>query len=77
MRKERITIPVKVLDLNTGQVDWLPKNPRTWTEDDFDENDAEIHVRCKPGDVWELGPHRLMCGDSTDLQTVKALMGGG
>lgn len=45
-------------------------------EDDFDENTDEIHVRCKPGDIWQLGGHRLMCGDSVDLQQVKALMGG-
>lgn len=46
-------------------------------EDDFDEEKDEIHVRCKPGDIWQLGDHRLMCGDSTDLETVKRLMGGG
>lgn len=46
------------------------------TEDDFDEDTDEIHVRCKPGDIWQLGDHRLMCGDSTDLETVKSLMGG-
>lgn len=45
-------------------------------EDDFDENQEGILVRCKPGDVWQLGDHRLMCGDSTDLETVKSLMGG-
>lgn len=45
-------------------------------EDDFDETKEGILVRCQPGDIWELGDHRLMCGDSTDLDTVKALMGG-
>lgn len=46
-------------------------------EDDFDENQDGILVRCKPGDIWELGDHRLMCGDSIDLEQVKTLMGGG
>lgn len=46
-------------------------------EDDFDEGNDAIQVRCKPGDVWELGEHRLMCGDSIDLEQVKKLMGGG
>lgn len=46
-------------------------------EDDFDEEKEGILVRCKPGDIWQLGDHRLMCGDSTDLETVKTLMGGG
>jgi len=46
------------------------------SEDDFDEEQDEIHVRCQKGDIWQLGDHRLMCGDSTDLETVKRLMGG-
>ncbi len=46
-------------------------------EDNFDEEKEEIHVRCKPGDVWELGNHRLMCGDSVDLEQVIKLTGGG
>lgn len=46
-------------------------------EDDFDETKDSITVRCKPGDIWQLGNHRLMCGDSIDLEQVKTLMGGG
>ena len=45
-------------------------------EDDFDE-DGEIAVRCKRGDIWPLGEHRLMCGDSIELAEVQQLMGGG
>ena len=29
----------------------------------------------KLGEVWKLGDHRLMCGDSTDIEQVKQLMG--
>lgn len=38
------------------------------------EKDNGILVRCKSGDIWELGDHRLSCGDFIDLDTVKALI---
>jgi site-specific DNA-methyltransferase (adenine-specific) len=31
----------------------------------------------KPGDVWVLGRHRVMCGDSTSIDAAGVLMGGG
>lgn len=30
----------------------------------------------KPGDVWILGPHRVLCGDSTDVTAVEAMLNG-
>lgn len=30
-----------------------------------------------PGDVWILGNHRLMCGDSTSIEALEKLCGGG
>ena len=33
-------------------------------------------TRCKTGDIWKLGEHRLMCGDSTVLTEVEKLMDG-
>lgn len=45
-------------------------------EDGFDES-GEIKVLCARGDVWQLGEHRLMCGDSVQLADVQRLMGGG
>ncbi len=29
----------------------------------------------KPGDLWLLGPHRLLCGDTTDTESVRRLVG--
>lgn len=31
---------------------------------------------CKAGDLWNLGPHRLICGSATDEKTVERLMQG-
>ena len=46
-------------------------------EDDFDV-DAELQkpTFTKPGDIWTLGRHRLICGDSTKEETYTALMDG-
>lgn len=44
-------------------------------EDDFDP-DKPVETVCKKGDIWKLGNHRLMCGDSTDAGSVALLMDG-
>ena len=36
MKKERKSIQLAKLSLNTGQVEWLPKNPRQWTQEQID-----------------------------------------
>ena len=61
--------------------------PEDWTEetkekeekakdDNFDEEMEDIPERCKKCDLWKLGEHLLMCGDSTSLEDVKKLLGG-
>lgn len=44
-------------------------------EDDFNEEEVTESV-CRNGDVWQLGDHRLMCGDSTSENDVALLMDG-
>ena len=46
-------------------------------DDDFDEEKEEIPARCAKCDLWQLGEHTLMCGDSTSEDDVRKLMGGG
>lgn len=45
-------------------------------EDAFDE-EAPEEPKSKLGQVYQLGRHRLMCGDSTKPEDVKKLVGGG
>lgn len=44
-------------------------------EDDFNEEPPE-EPKAKPGDIYALGNHRLICGDSTDVKVVERLMNG-
>ena len=72
------------LDMNLdaiGEIDMskfgfeLPEveEPTEITEDEMPE---EVETRCKLGDIWLLGNHRLICGDSTDVAVIDRLMDG-
>lgn len=50
------------------------KDPEQIVEDEVPA--IPIITKAKLGDVYELGYHRLMCGDSTNRDDVKTLMGG-
>ena len=41
-----------------------------------DEVPEEVETRCKLGDIWQLGEHFLICGDSTDPAVIDRLMDG-
>jgi len=43
--------------------------------DDFDATPEETQTRVQYGDLWQLGEHRLLCGDSTKAEDVARLMG--
>lgn len=47
-------------------------------EKDLDEFDASTPIEplTKPGDVWILGDHRIICGDCRDYDTVTRLLNG-
>lgn len=44
-------------------------------DDDFNESEVQESV-CNMGDIWLLGEHRLMCGDSTNPEDISKLMDG-
>lgn len=46
-------------------------------EDEFDvDSELQKPAITKAGDLWILGPHRLVCGDSTKSETFDLLMDG-
>jgi len=51
----------------------LDDEPKEVVEDEAPE---EVETRCKLGDLWQLGNHRLICGDSTDANVIDRLMDG-
>jgi DNA modification methylase len=54
----------------------LEDEPADGKTDPDDVPEPAAPAVTKPGDVWELGDHRLMCGDATDLGTLRQLVGG-
>ena len=54
----------------------MPEELPEVIEDDFDESAIPDEPRTKMGDLWQLGEHRLICGDSTDPAVIDRLMDG-
>lgn len=55
---------------------WFNEAPGKKAEEDNYEEPKKLKPRVKPGEIWQLGEHRLMCGDSTNKDDVIRLMNG-
>ena len=58
MKKERIKAHVSDLVLNEGQISWLPKNPRQWTQTDLDKTKQSLE---RDSDFNEDRPVLVVC----------------
>lgn len=73
-----LTEELQELDLADFELDWgvnCDVQEKEAEEDNYEIPD-EIEPRVKSGELWQLGRHRLMCGDSTQSKDVEKLMGG-
>lgn len=64
-------------DLEDIQKQFDELEGKTVEEDDFDESEIsqdETPVITKPGDLWILGDHRLLCGDATETEDIEKLI---
>jgi len=71
-------VSLAMLGFSLDELDAL-LNPTQLTDGLTDEDavpDVPIEPTTKLGDIYQLGNHRLMCGDSTSIDAVEKLMDG-
>lgn len=79
-----VTLPELDLDISitgfdVGELDALfadHKDPVADPEDEVTFAESTAHAVTRPGDIWTMGQHRLICGDARDDDVVAALMDG-
>ncbi|MDQ7831363.1 MAG: DNA modification methylase [Desulfovibrionaceae bacterium] len=74
---QAMAFDVSLTGFDLGEIDSLLAKPTTEGLTDPDEvPETPEEPVSKPGDVWILGRHRLMCGDSTSANDVDRLLTG-
>ena len=71
-------IDMAITGFTSGEIENLMTQFHT-PEEGLTDDDAipeNVETICKKGDLWQLGNHRLLCGDSTVLTDVEKLMQG-
>jgi DNA modification methylase len=69
-----------VTGFSDAELEALLQGPETAGEGLTDEDavpEASENAIAVPGDVWVLGDHRLLCGDSTQMEAVEKVLAGG
>lgn len=68
---------VSLLGFDDAELNELMGGLEDVKEDDFDvDGELAKPAITKPGDLWLLGQHRVVCGDSTRAETFSLLMDG-
>ncbi len=70
-------IDMNITGFSNDEIDDILKDIMGSNEDDFDLEEALEEIEepiTKVGDIWKLGKHRLLCGDSTQQEDVMRLM---
>ena len=67
---------IDVLGFSTDELDDLFKEPTKGLVDEDQVPEVPVEPKTKLGDIYILGNHRLMCGDSTSISDINKLMIG-
>ncbi len=73
-----LSFDIGVIGFSIPEIDNLieasePEEPNDPSDDNLD---APAQQWARPGDIWQLGRHRLICGDALDPRTAELLMDG-
>ncbi len=72
-----VDFDLSLLGFDDSELNKLMGNINDVKDDDFDvDSELSRPAITKPGDLWLLGRHRLVCGDSTKAETYELLMDG-
>ena len=83
---ENSTWDIELLDTELAEIETIdmglfgfeePEQPPMATQEDDFDGELPEEPKAKYGDVFQLGSHKLMCGDSTKPEDVECLLGGG
>lgn len=70
----KIDLNLVELGIDESLLNEVEEELKEATDDNFEIDFDETPSIVRKGDVWQLGNHRLMCGDSTDKSDVGILM---
>jgi DNA modification methylase len=74
---QAMSIDLQLTGFDVSELDnLLDPEAKAGLTDDDDAPEVAEHPVSRPGDLWVLGNHRLMCGDSVVLTNVERLMAG-
>ena len=74
---EEAGFDLELTGFDEGEINELLAEATTEESEDAEIPEPPKDPKSIKGEVWILGTHRLMCGDSTSIDDVEKLMGGG
>lgn len=69
-------LEIDLTGFETSELDLIFNEEVDNPEDEIETPPPEYQPITAVGDIWEMGPHRLICGDATQAETYEALLQG-
>lgn len=67
---------VNLTGIDLHELNWKPAEKKQYEIEEDEAPEAPKIAKSKPGDMYQLGRHRVLCGDACDNVAITTLMGG-